>query len=221
MRSLYEVSMDKPGSGPIRMPALPLALALFSLMMAAGFLILTIRGLYSFPMMMGFGIPALLAAMAGLTLGLMTISKRPPGAPYGFAMGGSLLGGFSLVLWVVMVPLIFMILLPAMSLDPEDSLEARSEKQMRVIIRQTKTFYKDHGRFPVQLEELAQEGYVAWRILHDPRDTRRDRLSYRLLIQEMPPQEQWAETPILEGRWSNDAGERLIGFLDEHIGRIR
>jgi len=217
----YEEHMENTSSSPIRMPALPLVLAVVSLFLAAGFLVLTVRGLYSFPMLMGFGLPALLAATGALSLGLMTLQRRPPGAAYGFAMGGSLLGGFSLVLWTVMVPLIFVILLPAMSMDPEDSLEAQSEKQMRIIIRQTKSFHKDRGRFPVQLEELVQEGYVQLRILHDPRDTMRDRLSYRLLIQEMPPQNLWAETPVLEGRWPNDAGERLIGFLDEHIGRTR
>jgi len=112
-------------------------------------------------------------------------------------------------------------MLPARSLDPEDSLEAQSEKQMRIIIRQSKSFYHDRGRLPVQLEELAQEGYVAWSILHDPRDSVRDRLSYRLLLQEMPAEDRWAESLILEGRWPNEQGERLIGFLDEHIGRTR
>jgi competence protein ComGC len=202
-------------------PALPFLLSLVSIVFAIVFVVLTINGHYTLPLLVGFSVPAIFCATGALTLGLATLRRKPAGAPYGFAMGGSLLGGFSLVFWIVKIPLMFVILLPAMSEDAADPLVAQSSKQMRIIIRQTKSFYKDTGRMPVQLEELVQEGYIRNSKMYDPRDRLRDVPSYRLLIREMPPQEKWAETPVLEGRWPDADGNRLLGFLDEHIGTIR
>jgi competence protein ComGC len=205
----------------ILFPALPLVLALSSLALAAVFVLLTLNGLYRFPLLMLFSVPALFSAVGALSLGVHTLRRRPPGAAYGFAMGGSLLGGFSLVFWMVKIPLIFMILLPAMSHEPEDAQVEASAGQMRILIRQTKSFHRDHGRMPVLLEELVREGYVDNRLLYDPRDTRKDRPSYRLLLREMPPPERWSDSPVLEGRWPDEAGNRLLGYLDEEIGTLR
>lgn len=208
-------------SKSIRLPALPLILALISLLFAVIFVVLTINRHYSLPLLVGFSVPAIFAAVGALTLGLQTIQRKPSGAPYGFAMGGSLLGGFSLIFWTVKIPLMFLILLPAMSETAGDPDIARSSKQMRIIIRQTKTFYADVGRLPVQLEELVQEGYIRNAKMYDPRDRLRDVPSYRLLLREMPPPERWAETPALEGRWPDAEGNRLLGYLDERITTIR
>lgn len=208
-------------SKSIRLPALPLILALISLLFAFLFVVLTINGHYTFPLLVGFSVPAIFTAMGALTLGIATLRRKPPGTPYGFAMGGSLLGGFSLIFWIVKIPLMFVILLPAMSEASADPQIAASQKQMRIIIRQTKTFYSDFGRMPVQIEELVQEGYVQNAMLYDPRDTLKDVPSYRLLLREMPPQEAWSGTPVLEGRWPDVDGNRLLGYLDEHIGTIR
>lgn len=210
-----------PPSKSPQLPALPLLLALASLSLAIVFVVLTINGHYTFPLLIGFSVPALFSAVGALSLGLLTLSRKPAGAPYGYAMGGSLLGGFSLVFWIVKIPLMFLILLPAMSQDTEDPDIATSAKQMRILIRQTKSFHHDTGRMPLRLEELVQEGYVQNQMLYDPRDTLKDVPSYRLLLREMPPQNTWPDTPILEGRWPDINGNRLLGYLDEHIGTIR
>ncbi len=208
-------------SKSIRYPALPLILSLVSLVFAIVFVVLTINRHYSFPLLIGFGVPAIFCAVGALTLGLQTISRKPSGAPYGFAMGGSLLGGFSLIFWIVKIPLMFLILLPAMSETAGDPDIATSSKQMRIIIRQTKSFYNDTGRMPFQIEELVQEGYIRNAKMYDPRDSLKDMPSYRLLLREMPPQELWQQTPVLEGRWPDADGNRLLGYLDERIGTIR
>lgn len=202
-------------------PALPFILALNAVVLAIVFVVLTINRHFTFPMMIGFSVPAIFSAMGALTLGVATLRKKPSGTRYGFAMGGSLLGGFSLVFWIVKIPLMFVILLPAMSETAADPNITVSQKQMRVIIRQTKSFYRDMGRMPVQIEELVQEGFVRNDMLYDPRDSLRDRPSYRLLLREMPPQDAWSSTPVLEGRWPDADGNRLMGYLDERIGTTR
>lgn len=205
----------------VRWPVLPLGASVSSLFLAGIFVTFTVQGHYSLGLLLLCGLPALALAALGLGVGSVTLKKRPPGAPYGFAMGGTLLGGFSLVFWTVMVPLLFLIMLPAMSLEPEDELLAESQRQMRVIIRQAKAFHRDHGRLPESVEEMVALRLIPARLLIDPRHpAMRDQPAYRLMIREMPPEALWEETPILEGRFPDASGRRLVGFLDEHIGVI-
>lgn len=202
-------------------PVLPLALALIALAAAALFIAICLQGRYSFAALMAIGIPALFCATASLALGVFVLKKRPPGARYGFAMGGSLLGGFALVFWFVMLPLMFLILLPAMDADPPDPDIAISQKRMRILIRQVKAFHNQHERLPHRLEELVEANFTQHRNLFDPRDTLRDQPSYRIILREMPPESEWPNTPVLEGRWPDAEGNRLLGYLDEHIGSIQ
>ena len=213
--------MTAPIHAPPRIPALPLALAFASLLLAALFITICLQGHYSFFILMATATPALFAATGALTLGVVTLRKRPPGAPYGFAMGGSLLGGFALIFWFAMLPLIFIIMLPAMDADPADPQLAVSEKRMRILIRQTKAFHLQTGRLPHRLEELVQVGLTPERNLYDPRTPLRDLPSYRLILDEMPPESEWADTPAIEGRIPDENGYRLLGYLDERIGRTR
>lgn len=104
-----------------------------------------------------------------------------------------------------------------MQLEPEEPALARSEKQMRVIIRQIKTFYAEEGRVPANIEELVEKNYIRLELMYDPRVPLRDAPGYRIMLREMPPMDLWAQTPALEGRWPDPEGRRLIGFLDEHI----
>ncbi|MCC5847310.1 MAG: hypothetical protein JJU29_04375 [Verrucomicrobia bacterium] len=213
--------MTEPIHAPPRLPALPLALAVSSLLLAAAFITICLQGRYSFFILMATATPALFAATGALTLGVYTVRKRPPGAPYGFAMGGTLLGGFALVFWFAMLPLIFMVMLPAMDAEPADANLATSEKRMRILIRQTKAFHMQTGRLPLRLEELVQAGFTPAANLYDPRTTLRDQPSYRLILDEMPPESEWANTPALEGRIPDENGYRLLGYLNERIGRTR
>ena len=166
--------------------------------------------------------PSLLVAVPALALGALSVftgrkifQSKPTGGRYGWAMVGSMAGGFSIVFWIVMVPMLIFVALPARDQDPIDEDLATSQKQIRMWVRHTKTFVQDEGRFPVKLEELVEKGYAPTLLLYDPRQKRRDAPSYRYMVQHLPPEENWGVVPILEGRIPDDQGRRLLAFADE------
>lgn len=165
-------------------------------------------------------LPALALAVASLVMASAIFRRKPQGAVYGLAMTGGLTGGFSVVFWLVMVPMMLIFALPAREADPEEPLVVQSREQMRIWVRHLKTFYRDEGRFPVKLEELVEKGYAPAYLLYDPRQTRRDAPSYRLMLREMPPEADWGRVPVLEGRIPHPRdGTRLLAFLDESTGQ--
>jgi hypothetical protein len=164
---------------------------------------------------------ALTCSILSLFFGISIIRKKPQGGTYGFAMAGSISGGASLVFWVVMIPMLLIFTLPARELEPEDPLLEQSCAQMKIWVRHIKSFHRDHGRLPVRLEELVDKGYAGAHLLYDPRQRQRDAPSYRLMVREMPPEEDWATTPLLEGRIPNPKdGTRLKVYADETCGLI-
>lgn len=160
-------------------------------------------------------VPALLLGLASVMTSRRIITSSPSGGRYGWAMTGGLCGGFSMVFWVCMVPILLLVALPARDLDPENSDLEQSRKQIRLWVRHVKTFHRDNGRLPVRLEELVAEGLAPEMLLYDPRQKRRDAPSYRLMVNELPPPEDWSSVPILEGRIPDARGRRLLAFPDE------
>jgi hypothetical protein len=165
-------------------------------------------------------LPALLLAGIGIAIGMRIFSKKPTGKTYGMAMTGSLTAGFSIVFWLVMVPMMLLIAYPARQLDSADPAIEQSRKQMTILVRHLKTFQHEYGRLPVRLEELIEAGYIPSHLLYDPRQQREDAPSYRLMVQELPPESEWATTPILEGRIPDKDGNRLSAFTNETTGLI-
>ena len=169
--------------------------------------------------------PSLLVAVPALILGTLSVvagagilKTKPSGGRYGWAMVGSMAGGFSIVFWLVMVPMLIFVALPARELDPVDEELAASQKQIRMWVRHTKTFVQLEGRFPVKLEELVDKGYAPALLLYDPRQQKRDAPSYRYMVRELPPEASWSQVPILEGRIPDSEGRRLLAYADETTG---
>lgn len=163
-------------------------------------------------------LPAILLAAIGMALAIWILKTKPSGKTYAFAMIGSLTGGFSILFWVVMVPMMLLIAYPARQIDPDNPLIAQSEKQMVILVRHIKTFEQEFGRLPVRLEEMIDAGYIQPHLLYDPRQRKRDAVSYRLMVQELPPVTQWSSVPILEGRIPDEDGKRLCAFANETTG---
>jgi competence protein ComGC len=166
-------------------------------------------------------LPALVLAGIALTLGWRMLGGHPTGKTYGLAMGGSLTAVFSLVFWMVMVPMLLIVALPAREADsPEPELN-QSCAQMKIWVRQIKSFHLDRGRMPLALEELVEEGYAPESLLYDPRQRTRDAPSYRLIAREMPPESEWDRVPMVEGRIPHARdGTRLIVFASERCAPI-
>ncbi|MEX2607541.1 MAG: DUF4190 domain-containing protein [Kiritimatiellia bacterium] len=166
-------------------------------------------------------VPALICSVMSMIRGISIIRGKPEGGTYGFAMAGSIAGGMSLVFWLVMIPMLLIFTLPAREMEPEDPLLEQSCAQMKIWVRHIKSFHREHGRLPVRLEELVDKGYARDHLLYDPRQRRRDAPSYRLMVREMPPETDWAATPLLEGRIPHPKdGTRLIVYANETCGRI-
>ncbi len=203
-----------------RIAALPLVFGLLSILLfALSVWIMNTSG--SWQRILMLGIPAVTGSITSLILGISILRKKPEGGTYGLAMAGSITGGTSLVFWVVMIPMLLVFTLPARQLEPEDPQLAQSCAQMRIWVRHIKTFHREHGRLPVRLDELVDKGYARDHLLYDPRQRRRDAPSYRLMVREMPPETEWATTPLLEGRIPNPRdGTRLIVYADETCGTI-
>ncbi len=198
-------------------PSRPLLLAGMALLLfAPGLFVL--EKTRQIPPLLAIAALGVLFAIAALVSGLGRLRKKPSGKSYGFAVGGSIAGLFALLFWIVMVPLLILFALPARQADPEDPLIEESRRQMRVIVRQIKSFHREQGRLPVKIEELVEKKYLQNRLLYDPRDRVKAVPSYRILGQDLPPPEQAATTPLLEGRWPDALGKRLLAFSDETIG---
>jgi hypothetical protein len=200
-------------------PVLPLVLALASLaLFPLG--IAVMEQTQAWIPALKVSLPAVAVAFAGLLLGVRILQTRPQGKTYGLAMIGSLTGGFSILFWMTMVPMLLIIAYPARQSDPTDPEIALSQKQMLVLVRHLKTFEQEFGRLPVRLEELVDKGYIQPHTLYDPRQRKRDAPSYRLMVRELPSSEDWEEIPILEGRIPDREGYRLSAFANETTGRI-
>ena len=165
-------------------------------------------------------VPAVVLAAVGLGLGVAVLNSKPSGKTYGLAMTGSLTGGLSILFWVTMVPMLLIIAYPARQADPVDPDIEQSRKQMLVLVRHLKTFDREYERLPVRLEELVDKGYMFPHTLYDPPQKKRDAPSYRIMVTEMPPEDQWGELPILEGRIPDAEGYRLSAFANETTGVI-
>ncbi len=201
-------------------PVVPLLLAFASLaFFPLGIYVLETERAFG-PLMM-LATPALLLALLASVLGFRRWGQKPKGGAYGFAVSGSLVALFACVFWLVMVPMLSLFALPARELDVEDPILAESEQNMRILVRQIKSFHRESGRLPVKMEELVDTGYVAARILYDPRDPLKTVVSYRLMVQELPPEDQWDAIPFLEGRWPDAEGFRLVAYASERMDRIR
>jgi hypothetical protein len=195
----------------------PLALGLFSLLLfAPGLWIMDNTRTWAPTLLVA--VPALLLGTLSLVAGIRILRSRPSGGRYGWAMTGGLCGGFSLVFWICMVPMLLIVALPARDLDPADPELEQSRKQIRLWVRHVKSFHRETGRLPVRLEELVDKGVAPQILLYDPRQRRRDAPSYRLTVDELPPPEAWSDVPILEGRIPDRQGRRLLAYADESTG---
>jgi len=203
------------------LPFLPLILGLISLaLFIPGIAIMEQTRSWMWTMVIA--VPAIIVGLCSVVIANLIFNKKPQGATYGLAMTGSLTGGLSMVFWMVMVPMMMIFALPAREMDSREPEVERSREQMRVWVRHIKTFYRDEGRMPVKLAELVDKGYAQDYLLYDPRQIRRDAPSYRLMLREMPPESEWGELPVLEGRIPNPRdGTRLIAFLDESVGVVQ
>lgn len=192
----------------------PLALGLISLLLfAPGLWIMDSTRTWTPTLLVAA--PALLLGTLSLATGIRILRSRPSEGRYGWAMTGSLCGGFSLVFWVCMVPMLLIVALPARDLDPADPELEQSRKQIRLWVRHVKSFHRENGRLPLRLEELVDKGIAPQILLYDPRQRRRDAPSYRLTVDELPPTEVWSEVPILEGRIPDPQGRRLLAYANE------
>lgn len=201
-------------------PALPLLLGLFSLVLFVPGIAVMEKTRAWIPTLQ-VAVPAIILASVSFVLGAMVLSKKPKGGTYGLAMTGSLTGIFSILFWGVMVPMMMIFAIPAREADPEQPLVEQSAEQMKIWVRHLKTFQQDHGRLPVKIEELIEKGYAPEYLLYDPRQLRRDAPSYRIMLREMPPESDWGRVPILEGRIPNPRdGTRLIAYPDESTGTL-
>lgn len=165
--------------------------------------------------------PAMLLAAGSLAAAVWILRGKPSGRVYGLAMTGGITGGFALIFWVVMVPMLLIVALPAREADPVDPAVEQSRRQMKVLVRQVKSFQREHGRLPVKLAELVEKEMIPTHLLYDPRQARRDAPSYRLMVRDMPPKAEWAATPLLEGRIPDREGFRLLAYPDESLGTVR
>ncbi|WFB35540.1 hypothetical protein P3T73_15415 [Kiritimatiellota bacterium B12222] len=165
--------------------------------------------------------PALLLGVMSVALGMLILTKKPQGSVYGQAMTGSITGAFSVLFWLVMVPMMMIFALPARDADTSEPMVEQSQEQMRVWVRHIKTFHRDQGRMPVKLEELVEKGYAPVYLLYDPRQLSKDAPSYRLMLREMPPESEWGTSPVLEGRIPNPKdGTRWVAYLDESFSTV-
>lgn len=166
-------------------------------------------------------IPALCLATYAALIGIRALRLKPAGNDpvLGLGIAATLLGVFSLLFWVIQVPLLSNIALPAIERAEEESPDppglAESKQQMRLLVRHTKSFYREYDRLPVKLEELVEKGMIRADLLYDPRGFRRDVPAYRLVLTNMPPMSVWSETPAVESRYSDEHGVRLFCTLDE------
>ncbi len=174
----------------------------------------------SIPLLLAVALGGLLAGTFGLILGLRALKVLSGGKAYGQAMGASLIGGFAIVFWCVLVPFMIVFALPARQQDAGGAALSQNMENMRILIRQSKTFHRDFGRLPVKLEELVEKNYTPADLLYDSRDPLRDAPSYRLILRDLPPESEWDRVPMLEGRWPDDRGRRLLGYASERIGTI-
>ena len=202
-------------------PTLPLILGLVSLALFVPGIAVMERTRAWWPTMQ-IALPAVLLGVVSLVWGAMILKKKPSGKVYGLAMTGSITAVLAIVFWVVMVPMMMVFALPARDADPEQPLVHQSGEQMKIWVRHIKTFYRDEGRLPVKLEELVVKGYAQESLLYDSRQTSKNVASFRLMVNEMPPESEWATTPILEGRLPNPRdGTRLLAYPDESLGAIQ
>ncbi len=202
-----------------RAPARPLWLSLSAILLFAP-AVATLEHTRTAPPLFAFMSAGLALGLAGTWSGFSRLRTRPAGKAYGFAVGGGIAGLFALLFWGIMVPLLLLFALPARQLEPNDPDVAEAQRQMRVIVRQVKSFHRELGRMPVKVEELVEKDYLQARVLYDPRDRMRDTPSFRLLLREMPPEDQWHHTPLLESRFPDRYGRRLLAFPDESFQEI-
>jgi hypothetical protein len=205
---------------PDRIPTfVPLTLALLSLgLFPLG--ISVMEETQAWPPALGVALPAMGVGAIALALGCRMLKTRPSGKRYGFGVAAGYAGGFAIIFWSVMVPMLLLIAYPARQLDSVDPVLDQSRKQMVILVRHIKTFHKDHDRLPVKLEELVEKGYIQPHLMYDPRQQRRDAPSYRLMVRELPSPEDWGHIPILEGRIPDAEGHRLCAFADETTGSL-
>lgn len=201
-----------------RIPSpLPLILGLVSLLLfAPGLWIM--ESTRSWGPTFSVAVPALFLGILSVGAGVNILKSKPSGGRYGWAMTGSLSGGFSVVFWACMVPILLIVALPARDLDPVDPELETARKQIRLWVRHVKTFHRETGRLPVKLEELVEKGYAPGTLLYDPRQKRRDAPSYRLMVNQLPPPADWSQVPLLEGRIPDQRGRRLLAYADESTG---
>lgn len=200
-------------------PFLPLLFGLLSLALFVPGIAIMERSRAWLPTLQ-VAVPALILAVASLVIASAIFRKKPQGSIYGLAMTGGISGGFSVVFWLVMVPMMLIFAIPARDADPMEPMVEQSREQMRIWVRHIKTFYRDEGRFPVKLEELVDKGYAPEYLLYDPRQARKDAPSYRLMLREMPAESDWGRLPVLEGRIPHPRdGTRLLAYLDESTGQ--
>ncbi|MDF3130914.1 hypothetical protein P0Y35_17010 [Kiritimatiellaeota bacterium B1221] len=203
------------------LPSLPLILGLISLaLFVPG--IAVMENTRAWGATMQLAVPALFLGGISLVWGAVILKGKPSGKVYGLAVTGSITGGLAIIFWVVMVPMMMVFALPARDADPEQPLVHQSGEQMKIWVRHIKTFYRDEGRLPVKLEELVATGYASESLLYDSRQASKNVPSFRLMVKEMPPEGEWATTPILEGRIPNPRdGTRLIAYPDERLGVVK
>ena len=108
-------------------------------------------------------------------------------------------GGFTLLELIVVVTIIGIlstIALPALKNVPRRAAEAVLKNDLRALRDVIDQYYADHGNYPPGLEALVEKGYLR-KIPVDPITKSAD--TWKVVLEEIDPEEQPAETDLVEG----------------------
>lgn len=119
----------------------------------------------------------------------MRLPERRPGSAGGFTL-------IELIVVIAIIGILATIALPALKQVPRRATEAVLKNDLRAMRDVIDQFYADNGHYPPGLESLVEKGYLR-KIPIDPITKSAD--TWELVLEEIDPEEQPAETDLAEG----------------------